>query len=159
MPNAENLVPFSSGDDNRRVVGRSPVLDDPEQLELFIQGLCNGMSNDDLADMFSVTSRSIRSYKHDPRVRAGSLKFIEERVIRVTRQVDTEIEKRLEECNELDTETLLKIRKEFLGGAMRMQTQGGKTDAKTINEAMDEIESNPEFAKELQDLLARPAKA
>lgn len=139
------------------IAGRSPVLDDAEMLELFVQSLCNGMSNSELADMFNVTTRSVSTYKHDPRVRAASLKYIEERVIRVARQVDTEIEKRLEDCDELDTVTLLKIRKEFLGGALRMQTQGGKTDAKTINEAMDEIESNPEFAKELQELLAKQA--
>jgi hypothetical protein len=158
--NTSNLKPFTGGSDPRRGVQKSPVLDDPEKFELFVDGLANGASNKELAEIFDVTPRSICNYKRDPRVRAAALKFIEDRVLRITRKTDSIIEQRLQDADELDTDTLLKIRKEFLGGAFRLQTQGGKTDAKTINDAMDEIEENPEFAKELQELLARqPAKS
>lgn len=159
--NIVNLKPFTGASDPRRGPGgrSSPVLDDPERFELFVEALCSGATAVELAKIFDVHENTIRNYKRDPRVRAASLKHIEDRVLRITRKTDSIIEQRLQDADELDTDTLLKIRKEFLGGAFRMQTQGGKTDAKTINDAMDEIEENPEFAKELQELLARqPAK-
>lgn len=130
-------------------------MDDPDKLELFAQALSEGESTKELAKLFLISERTVRIYKKDPRVKAAALKYIEDRVIRVTRKVDAQIEQRLENPEELDTDTLLKIRKEFLGGVLRLQTQGGKADSDTINEAMDAIESNPEFAKELQELLTK----
>jgi hypothetical protein len=50
---------------------------------------------------------------------------------------------------------LLKIRKEYLGGVLRLQAEGGKPDAETINEAMNQLEDDPEFATELRELLER----
>ena len=153
------MKPFTGGPDPRRGAAQSPVLDDEAKFDLFVISLCDGATNGELAEVFGVSTRSITNYKRDPRVRAASLKLIEDRVLRIARRTDSIIEQRLQDAEQLDTDTLLKIRKEFLGGAFRLQTQGGKTDAKTINDAMDEIEENPEFAKELQELLARqPAK-
>lgn len=142
--------------------GRPSFFDNQEKVDLFAQGLADGTKLKELAGMFGVSNWSAVQYKKDPRMKAAVLRKIEERVHRVTRVVDAKIEERLEEADDLDTDTLLKIRKEFLGGALRLQTQGNKADANTINDAMDEIESNPEFAAELQQLLERqpqPVKA
>jgi hypothetical protein len=151
--NPGNLIPFTEA----RKKGRgapSPILDNPEKLELFARAVADGQSIKDLAALFNVTERSVSTYKKDARVKAIAFKLIEDRVFRVTRKVDAEIERRLQDAEELDTDILLKIRKEFLGGALRLQTEGGKADANTINETMDVMEDNPEFAVELDRLLA-----
>jgi hypothetical protein len=38
---------------------------------------------------------------------------------------------------------------------MRLEAQGGKDDPATINEAMNELESNPSFAADLEKLLEK----
>lgn len=153
--NPGNLVPFTDPRPRGKGTCLSPILDDPDMLALFAQSVADGQSIKQLAELFHISERTVSTYKRDPRVKAVALKLIEDRVLRVTRKVDSEIEKRLADADEMDTVTLLKVRKEFLGGALRLQTTGGKADSKTINEAMDEIESNPEFASELDALLAR----
>jgi hypothetical protein len=153
MPSTElvtqsrDLVPFK---------GRRPTwLDDANNLKMFCELLVGGQTLREIGEIFGISEWSCGQYKKDPRVKAECMRQIEDRVYRVTRIVDTKIEARLREADELDTDTLLKIRKEFLGGALRLQTQGTKADSDTINSAMDEIESNPAFAAELSELLER----
>lgn len=156
VPQSRDLVP------SFKKRGRPSFFDDAERVELFAEALAAGLKLKEIAAMFGVSEWSCTQYKKDPRMKAAVFRRIEERVHRVTRVVDAKIEERLEEADDLDTDTLLKIRKEFLGGALRLQTQGNQADANTINNAMDEIESNPQFAAELQQLLERqqqPVKA
>lgn len=152
-----NLVPSFPSIERPRGKGTrsSPILDDPDKIVLFAQSVADGQSIKQLAELFHISERTVSTYKRDPRVKAIALKLTEDRVFRITRKVDSEIETRLADADEMDTDTLLKVRKEFLGGVLRLQTTGGKADAKTINEAMDEIENNPEFAAELESLLER----
>ena len=55
----------------------------------------------------------------------------------------------------MTTKELLDVRKEYLGGTLRQQTEG-RADAATINDTMNALESDPEFATELGELLDRP---
>lgn len=144
---------YQARDDDRHRGTRQSPLNNPEYLELFALAVADGMSNGELCDTFKVSPSTVQVYKRDPRIRAAAMKYIEARVLRIHRKVDSQIEQRLENVHEIDTPTLLKIRKEFLGGVMRMQTEGGKTDEKTINEAQEAIESNPDFAAELREFI------
>lgn len=155
IPAPQHLIPFKEGHDDRAHAkrGRPSPLNNPDYLDLFAQALSDGMTNAELANTFQISDSTVQVYKRDPRVRAAAMKYIEARVVRIHRKVDSQIEQRLENAAEIDTATLLKIRKEFLGGVMRMQTEGGKTDEKTINEAQEAIEANPNFAAELRAFI------
>lgn len=154
-PLTKGLIPFKPGFDARRKAGRGrpSKLDEPEYVELFAQAVAEGFTAAELASIFMIGARTVRTHRNDPRVRAAALKFIEERVLRITRKVDSQIEQRLQNVAELDTVTLLKIRKEFLGGVFRSQTQGGKDDPDTINAAQAQLEDDPELAAKLMDLI------
>lgn len=153
--NAPGLIPFKPGHDTRQRArpGKPSPLNNPEYVELFALAVADGMTNADLAETFRCGATTVQTYKRDPRVRAAAMKHIEARVLRIHRKVDSQIEQRLEQAHEIDTATLLKIRKEFLGGVMRAQAEGGKTDEKTINQAQEAIEANPNFAAELREFI------
>jgi transposase len=165
----ENLTPhqFKPGEDARRGRrGQPSPLNDPEIVDLFAKGVTDGLTTEQLANEFAVTDRTIRNWKNDPRVKAAAYKYINERIVRITAKTDAKLDAllRSERFNDLPLEEqvalLLKVRKEYLGGVLRLQAEGGKPDAETINEAMNELEDNPEFATELRELLERqPEKA
>lgn len=160
-PGSENLIPFRKGSDARRKAGRgSPsALDDPEFVELFAKAVSEGLTITQLAELFSVARSTINLWKKDLRVKAAAMKIVEERVLSISRRVDREIEARLQEPKDITIDELLKIRKEFLGGALRLQTQGSKNDDRTVHESQTLLEENPEFATELQELLRKNSTA
>lgn len=160
VENGGNLKPFTGANDPRRKPGRgrpSP-LNDPEWLDLFAHAHAEGLTNAQLADHFKVSERSVRTYKKDPRVKNATLKHVEDRIIRITRRTDAQLDQLIssDEFKALPIEDrvtlLLKVRKETLGGVLRSQAESGKADAGTINEAMEELESNPELATAFRDL-------
>jgi hypothetical protein len=157
---SENLIPFQAGHDPRRHVGRGRprILDTDEKIEEFAALLSDGNTVPDMAKHFKCSERTVRDYKKDIRVKTAALKHIEDRVLQITRKTDSIIAARLQHADEMDTETLLKIRKEFLGGAMRLQTTGDSKDGSTVNDAMTQLEANPELAAELEKMLSTPAK-
>jgi hypothetical protein len=159
---AQDLVPFKPGPDSRRGRrGQPSPLNDPEIVDLFAKGVTDGLTTAELAENFAVTDRTIRNWKNDPRVKAAAYKFINERIIRITARTDAKLDALVASADfkELPIEEqvtlLLKIRKEYLGGVLRLQAEGGKPDAETINEAMNQLEDDPEFATELRELLER----
>ena len=79
--------------------------------------------------------------------------------MRIIGKTDHIIEGRLQNAAEMDTELLLKIRKEFLGGAFRALHEGGKADEGTVYEAMDEVQADPELLAGLRELLERRSEA
>lgn len=108
--------------------------------------------------MFAVSDPdTITRWRRDPRVKAYALKIIEDRVLQVTRKVDGVIAERLEHASDMTIVELLAVRKEFLGGALRMQTE--KADDSTINEAASFLEKNPDAAEELDRMLSGEGKA
>ena len=146
--------PFRPGPDARRGRGGRPnPLADPEFAKKVGEAFAAGLSRRDMADMFEVKDLdTITRWRRDPRVKAVALKVIEDRVLQVTRKVDGVIAERLEHANEMTIRELLDIRREFLGGALRAQTE--KADDETIAEAQDWLESHPEKAAELEELLS-----
>jgi transcriptional regulator with XRE-family HTH domain len=135
--------------------GPRGYLDDPDQLRLFAECIAAGLSAKEIVELLHISTKSVARYRKDQRVIAACMKIIEARVVRITRRIDTEIERRLdEEAADIDTDTLLRIRKEYLGGQLRLQTQGSDPGADVINDAISQIEESP-FAAELQELLER----
>lgn len=156
--NLTGLIPFTVGPDARRGPGgKTSPLDDEEWREVFCQGVAAGLTSKELADVFGMHERTMRLYKKDPRVKADVLKLIRDRIIRVSRKVDSQIEHRLQNAAEIPTLDLLKIRREYLGGTFREQAEG-KNDPDVIGEAAAALEDNPNLIAELEEIVTRRAQ-
>lgn len=102
--------------------------------------------------MFGVRDRdTITRWRRDARVKAHALRIIEDRILQVSRRVDSVIAGRLQHAENMSINDLLAIRKEFVGGALRSQME--KADEETISEAQTWLEENPEAADKLDELL------
>ena len=139
--------------------GRPHGLNDPERVKLAAAMFVEGATRADMAGELGVSEWTITQWRKDPRVRAQVTKLVEDRVMRIIGKTDHIIEGRLQNAAEMDTELLLKIRKEFLGGAFRALHEGGKADEGTVYEAMDEVQADPELLAGLRELLERRSEA
>lgn len=137
-----------------QAMGRPHALADPDFAKSVAEAFAEGLSRAQMCDLFGVKDKdTITRWRRDPRVKAHALKIIEDRVLQVTRKVDASIAARLENPEEMTVKELLEIRKEFLGGALRMQTE--KADDATVNEAVEALEENPNLADDLAELLGK----
>ncbi len=134
-------------------MARPNPLADPDFAKQVAEAFAAGASRADMCEMFGVKDPdTITRWRRDARVKAYALKLIEDRVLQVTRKVDGVIAGRLEHAENMTIQELIMIRKEFLGGALRAQTE--KADEATVAEAQDWLEANPEAADELDRILA-----
>lgn len=137
-------------------MARPNPLADPDFAKAVAQAFVDGNSRKDMCEMFGVSDPdTITRWRRDPRVKGYALKLVEDRVLEVTRKVDGKIAAILQN-QDLTVMELLAIRKEFLGGALRAQTEAA--DELTIAEAQEWIEENPEGAEAL-DVILRTGKA
>lgn len=130
-----------------------PRLSDPSVLKMAAEMFARGCSRADMSETIGVTKATITNWRRDPRMKDAVGKIIEDRVLRVTSKLDAILEDRLQRSDDLPVETLLKMRKEFLGGAYRAATQGGTHDEKMINAVSAELEADPELAAKLMKML------
>jgi hypothetical protein len=132
---------------------RPNPLADPEYARQVAEAFASGASRADMCDLFGVKDPdTITRWRRDPRVKAYALKIIEDRVLQVTRKVDGVIAARLEQAEDMTVQELIMIRKEFLGGALRAQTE--KADEATISEMQEFLESNPDAMEHIDELLS-----
>lgn len=128
-------------------------LDNPEFAKAVAAAYVDGMTRKAMAEEFECHVDTITSWTRDPRVQAHTTRLAQERVNRITRRVDSEIERRLQDTKDIDTEVLLKIRKEFIDRSLTNVGKGNdKDNSETINEAVSILESNPELAKQFKEL-------
>jgi hypothetical protein len=151
---------FKTGHDSRRREGGRPSgLNDPERVKLAAAMFMEGATRATMAEELGVSEWTITQWRKDPRVRAQVTKLVEDRVMRIVGRTDHIIDGRLQNAEDMDTELILKIRKEFLGGAFRALHEGGKVDEATIYEAQDAVQADPELLAGLRELLQRKAEA
>ena len=150
---------MTSNDERAYRGGRPHGLNDPERVKLAAAMFVEGATRADMAAELGCSEWTITQWRKDPRVRAQVAKLVEDRVMRIVGKTDHIIEGRLQDANNMDTELLLRIRKEFLGGAFRALHEGGKVDEATTYEAMEAVEGDPELLAGLRELLARRAEA
>lgn len=132
-------------------MARPHPLNDPDFAKLVAQSFANGLSRAEMCEEFSVKDPdTISRWRRDPRVKRYIFKIMEDRVIAITRRIDSKIEAILQ-YQDLDVKDLLAIRKEFLGGALRAQSE--KADEQTIGEAQDWADENPDLLQELLDSM------
>lgn len=116
--------------------------------ELYI----DGQTNQDIADALGrgVHKDTITDYRRDPRVKKEIKRLSQEREALITRRVDRVIMKRLELAEEIDTETLLKIRKEMM--PKRIEISGEQSTADLVKELWEAADNNPALAAALMGL-------
>ena len=137
-------------------MARPSRLSDPHFAQQVAEALAEGMTRQQVADLFDVKDlATITAWRKDPRVKGILTTLINDRVREVTRKVDAKLAAILER-NDLTVQELIMIRKEFLGGALRAEAE--KADDVTINEAMAAAES-PEFQAELAELFRKASAA
>ena len=140
------------------MAGRPHALADPEYAKQVAELFAEGLSRTQMCEILKVKDPdTITRWRRDPRVKAHALKIIEDRVLQVTRKVDASIAARLENPDQLTIKDLLDIRKEFLGGALRMQTE--KADDATVAEAQEALEANPDLIEKFEEFLAENSPA
>jgi hypothetical protein len=140
-------------------MARPNPLADPQFAKMVAEAFVAGESRQSMADLFGVKDLdTITRWRRDPRVQTIALKLTKDRVLQVTRKVDAKLAQILEDSDDLTVTELLAIRKEFLGGVLRDQTE--QVDDQTLSETQDLIEANPNFVEEFQALVdaAKAAK-
>jgi hypothetical protein len=132
--------------------GANHPLNDVTFAKAVAQAFVDGHNRRAMCELFGVRDPdTITRWRRDPRVKGWTHKLIEDRVLQIARRIDGVIADRLEHANEMSIQELLAIRKEFLGGALRAQTENA--DDATINEAAEWLEKNPKAADQLEQLL------
>ena len=136
--------------------GRPHALADPEFAYRVAECFHAGLTRDEMCTTLGVKDpNTITRWRRDPRVSTLVNKMIQDRVLEVTRKVDGEIARRMQNPQDLTIKDLIDLRKEFLGGQLRDKTT--EVDEATVNEAMALFDSDPEAAQELRELLAKGA--
>lgn len=134
------------------------TLNDPEFAKLVAELYVAGASREEMADAFKVTKRTISTWSRDPRVQAHARTMSVERVQRITRKIDGEIEARLATVEDWDTELILKVRKEYLERALKVAAGENIDSGKITDELAEAMDENPDFAEQLRKLItAEPA--
>jgi transposase len=122
-------------------MARPNPLADPEFAKLVAEAFADGMSRNEMCEMFGVKDPdTITRWRRDPRVQGYALKLIQDRVLQVTRKVDGKIAALLER-EDLTVMELLAIRKEFAGGKLREQME--KADELTHQRGSDVARREP----------------
>lgn len=137
-------------------MARPTPLSDPEFAKTVAAAFVSGMTHKDIAAQFNIHPDTVTYWRRDPRVKAHAMKMIEDRVLAVTRRIDSIIEGRLQHAENMSIKDLVMLRKEFLGGALRQQTENA--DEQTISEVMTALDKNPDLADQLQALVESGGK-
>lgn len=136
-------------------MARPSLLDNEPQLaELIAEMYLDGHTNQEIADTLGrgVHKDTITDYRRDPRVRKIIKRLSDEREALITRKIDKVLLARLEKAQDIDTETLLKIRKEMM--PKRVEVSGGVEHADLVRELWEEADKNPALAAILMGLGA-----
>jgi transposase len=133
------------------MAGRNSRLNDAEFCQLVAEAYTSGMSSEAMAEELDCHRDTVYQWIKDPRVQIYITRLTRERVNRITRKVDSEIEGRLSHVSNMKIDELLKIRKEYLERTMK--TQGEVDSAATTNEVAEAMDQNPDLAEALRALV------
>jgi hypothetical protein len=131
------------------VMARPSLLDnEPELIDKIAEAYVDGKTNAEIAALIErgVHPKTITTYRRDPRVKKVIRALTEERWSRITRKIDSVLEERLRKAQNLDTETLLKIRKEILPERIQITDDRTNDRQSILDELMDATDSDPEAA-------------
>lgn len=123
-------------------MGRTWQLEKEGRVDEFAQAYAEGLNREQLAGMFGCSVESITNWSKRPEIQRRVSALNTERANRVLRAVDTALENRLRNVENLDIETLLKIRKEFAGDKLEITTKVDQNEL--AQELWAKLDSDPE---------------
>lgn len=135
-------------------MARISKLANPEFAKAVAEAYINGVSRDEMAVMFGAHKDTITAWCRDPRVQNHAARMAQDRVTRITRRIDAEIEGRLAHVGSMDVELLLKVRKEYLDRALKIDLGAAQNHSETVSETIQALEDDPELADALRELLS-----
>lgn len=144
---------FTSGDSRIQHRGRPHKLDDQDTLKAVAEAFANGATREAMCEAFEVKDPgTITRWRKDPRVKAEVRKILNDRIMRISAKTDSVIEQRLQNASEMTIDDLIKIRKEFGGGAIAREAID---EDGLMGDAMDALEKNPELLEQIRELIQR----
>lgn len=137
---------------NLRMGGRISRLDDSDFAKSVAELYVRGVSHPEMAEELGCSKDTIRVWIKDPRVQAHARRISIERVNRITRKIDGEMEARVELAGDLDIKDLLSIRKEYLDRPLKIGAGEESDLGKVNNELAEAMDDDPAFAQRLFDM-------
>lgn len=135
------------------MTGVSLMEREPELQEMVAKLFVEGKGNKEIAEALGrgVHPDTITDYKRHPAVQRIAMRMTRERHLQITSKIDTALAERLKHADKIDTETLLKIRKEILPDRIEI---ADKTNSGSIIEEMwDAANEDPQLAEKMQKAL------
>jgi hypothetical protein len=135
------------------MAGRPSRLLNAEFCIAVAEAYVSGMDKDAMAEALNCHRDTVRFWVKDPRVQAHIVRLTRERVARITRKIDSEMEARMAHTSSMKIEDLLKIRKEYLSRTHSGDDAGSSATSETINELSEAMDSDPKLAEALRALV------
>jgi hypothetical protein len=134
----------------------------PELQVIVAEHYVAGDSNEQIAHALNAADSSLNvhkdtilDYRRYPDVAVMIERLSKERIARLTRKIDSKLAARLDSDDEIDTETLLKIRKELLGGARKIEISTPADGKKSATSKLwDAADADPEAAARMMAATA-----
>lgn len=133
--------------------GQYSKINDPEFAKSVAELEAAGVSRSEMAETFDCTKRTIGTWVKDPRVQLHTRRISLERVTKIVRKVDGEIEARLAHIEDWETDMILKVRKEYLDRPLKAAAGEDIDASKVVNELSEAMDQSPDFAQQLRDLM------
>lgn len=134
------------------MAGRPSRLKDPEFCKLVAELYIRGVNKDEMAEEFDCDPQTISRWVRDPRVQAHATRMTAERINRITRRIDSEMEARLAGAKNWKIDELIKVRTEYLKHSIKA-TGGNVNTADTTAELSEAMDQSPDLAAALQALI------
>jgi transposase len=135
------------------MAGRKSRLSDPDFAKAVAEAYVSGMNRDEMAEHLECHKDSIAVWIKDPRVTAHASRFTLERIQRITRRIDSEVEGRLAHVSNWKLEDLLKVRKEYLERSLKVAEASAAGTAETTEELAEAMDQSPDLAAALRQLV------
>lgn len=136
------------------MAGRPSKLKDPDFCKLIAETYVSGHNTEEMAETFECHKDTVRIWVKDPRVQAHIVKLTRERIARITRKIDSEMEGRLQYISSWKLEDILKVRKEYLDRTRTADTgDSSGSSADTIDELSEAMDNDPKLAEALRALV------
>lgn len=131
---------------------------DRELFDTFVELLASGAKRNEIAATMGVNKGTVTDWKKMPAVQQALSKKIQERANAILRQVDSRIEKKLEQDDwKPSVETLLKIRSTFAGESINLNVTGD--GAQALQDLMTQLDQHPELAELLGQAMPSAAES
>lgn len=118
-------------------MGRPSLMHDEENVRDVAEMFASGATRAEIAAEYGVSKDTVSQWHKRPEVQAYISVVSQDRVGRILSRVDSELEKRLTNIDQMPTEDILRIRKELLPHRIEVST-GDVDEAKAAEELLEQ---------------------